>query len=136
MVNFREICTSYLSWNGECRIVRIFAISVFLPEICKIFILLYFLTVQNYLRIFLTKMTPFKELFMLNSEPLKFLRYLLPFQRYMQKCFISFNSAVNLLDKSKNVHVGLHFSNFYIFYRIFIIFSSANTFLKNKIKNP
>ena len=62
------------------------------------------------------KITPFKVIFMLNSDLLKILRYLLPFKRYVQKYSIILNSAANLLDKCKNVHLGFNFSNFYIFY--------------------
>ena len=61
------------------------------------------------------KITPFKVIFMLNSDPLEFLRYLLPFKSYVQKCSTVLNSAANLLDKRKNVHLGFNFYKFLYF---------------------
>ena len=51
--DFRETSSTCFSWYAEFRTVRIFKISLAVPNLCEIFVFLGFLTVHAYLKRYL-----------------------------------------------------------------------------------
>ena len=80
---FAKLPVACSSWYAEFRTFRIFKISLSVPKICTI-LFLFFKCVFIWKHI-LTNITVLIAIFMLNSYPLEFLRYLLPFKRYQWK---------------------------------------------------